>query len=92
MYVDLFLEDALPIGFMSMSSVPSSISILYYMCYLGHQSVEFLPLLYGFSLSSVALNRILHAVVQGLCKICIVRVEFVVWNVSCMFAECNACT
>jgi hypothetical protein len=44
----------------------------------GRQSVGFIPLLYGLSTSLVAQNRILHAVLHGLCRIGIVRVEFVV--------------
>ena len=45
---------------------------------LGRQSAGFIPLLYGLSTSLVAQNRILHAVLHGLCRIGIVRVEFVV--------------
>lgn len=79
--------------------LPVMLSPCYVMFYLpgmlhvlfGRQSVGFIPLLYGLSTSFVAQSRILHAVLHGLCRICIVRVEFVVQSVSCMLVECNAC-
>jgi hypothetical protein len=90
-YFGLSLEDLLPIGSVRMSSVPGSISHLCYMCWSGRPSAGFIPLLYGLATSFVAPSRILHAVLRGLCRICKVRVEFVVQNVSCMLVECNAC-